>query len=637
VGNFNSGTDTLEVRGDFNSWNGGMTLSSVPGNPNVYQVTYTNYNYPPGTTLEYKFVMITQTAGYVWETVNNRVLTMPGSAQTLPVVYFNNLAAAPIRAEVLFQVDMGVQLTIGTFDRATGQVWVRGDSMGWDAPPSGLQLFEDTARPGVYTNVFAMEQLLPGVPIAYKFTTWQPATSTTVWEDDGNKQVVFTGAEPVNAAGYYVETVGPVYFNGLGYADVLTQETLVTFTVNMNGAVGVGGSPVFTEGTDWVDMNGDFLGWWTWGSPPAAAAMYDDGMTGGDTVAQNGIWSLQYLFPKGSRTRVEYAYSIDASPNEGGYGANHVRYIRSTGSYAMPMDTFGVMVQEPITNALLLPESLLRLVIPPPPLNAGHRLTFSLDPGAPAGASINPSTGQFRWTPTRQQAATTVLITIRITDNDVPTLSTLETLVAVVEDYLDLGVGWTGAQAGQSATLPITLASSSGVTNLVFTLGWRPDYFSNPSLGNLAPGIASATLEDQTTSLLITVQTAAGQALLGTNQILQLNFQVAGNQPSAFADVPVQSVSGVGGGNFTYSHYITHAGYVGVVNQQPLLRALLAADQSRSLVVFGKVGFTSVLQASPTVSGGPWTTAQSFAQTSVAQTVALGSGPPVVFYRLLQR
>lgn len=43
-------------------------------------------------------------------------------------------------------------------------------------------------------------------------------------------------------------------------------------------------------------------------------------------------------------------------------------------------------------------------------------LTFSLDAGAPAGASITPA-GMFSWTPTEMQGPGSYQITIRVTDN----------------------------------------------------------------------------------------------------------------------------------------------------------------------------------------------------------------------------
>ena len=53
----------------------------------------------------------------------------------------------------------------------------------------------------------------------------------------------------------------------------------------------------------------------------------------------------------------------------------------------------------------------------------GDTLTFSLDPGFPSGASVNPSTGVFTWTPTEAQGPGSYLITLRVTENGPPSLS----------------------------------------------------------------------------------------------------------------------------------------------------------------------------------------------------------------------
>jgi uncharacterized delta-60 repeat protein len=49
-------------------------------------------------------------------------------------------------------------------------------------------------------------------------------------------------------------------------------------------------------------------------------------------------------------------------------------------------------------------------------------LTFSLDSGAPVTAVINPTNGVFTWTPASNQAPGTNTVTVRVTDNGVPSL-----------------------------------------------------------------------------------------------------------------------------------------------------------------------------------------------------------------------
>ncbi len=59
----------------------------------------------------------------------------------------------------------------------------------------------------------------------------------------------------------------------------------------------------------------------------------------------------------------------------------------------------------------------------------GDPLTYSLDSGAPKGASINPTTGLFTWTPSRTG---TYILTVRVRDNGSPVLDDYETITITV-------------------------------------------------------------------------------------------------------------------------------------------------------------------------------------------------------------
>ena len=65
------------------------------------------------------------------------------------------------------------------------------------------------------------------------------------------------------------------------------------------------------------------------------------------------------------------------------------------------------------------------------PLNA---LTFTLDPGAPTNAALNPTNGTFSWTPSEEQGPSSNSITIRVTDNGSPPLSDTETFSIIVNE-----------------------------------------------------------------------------------------------------------------------------------------------------------------------------------------------------------
>jgi hypothetical protein len=61
-----------------------------------------------------------------------------------------------------------------------------------------------------------------------------------------------------------------------------------------------------------------------------------------------------------------------------------------------------------------------------------NTLIFSLDPGSPAGAEIDPTTGVFTWTPTPNQVRSTNIVTVRVTDDGVPSLSDVKAFTIVV-------------------------------------------------------------------------------------------------------------------------------------------------------------------------------------------------------------
>src|SRR4029079_3613443 len=129
-----------------------------------------------------------------------------------------------------------------------------------------------------------------------------------------------------------------------------------------------------------------------------------------------------------------------------------------------------------------------------------------------------------RWTPTRAFASTTNFITVRVTDNGEPPMSATQSDMLSVQDYLDLSIGSTSVEGGLMATVPISLASSDGVTNLTFNITWPAISFTAPALVAQSPEIASTTVQDLGSSLTISIRTTPGLILQSTNQIAQLRF-----------------------------------------------------------------------------------------------------------------
>ena len=63
-----------------------------------------------------------------------------------------------------------------------------------------------------------------------------------------------------------------------------------------------------------------------------------------------------------------------------------------------------------------------------------QKLLFSLEPGAPAGAAIDFTSGEFTWTPTETQGPGSYTITVRVTDDGAPALSDSRSFNVIVEE-----------------------------------------------------------------------------------------------------------------------------------------------------------------------------------------------------------
>jgi len=293
----------------------------------------------------------------------------------------------------------------------------------------------------------------------------------------------------------------------------------------------------------------------------------------------------------------------------------------------------------PLTNAIIAPNTAFRYAIPAPYPN-GDKFNYSLGSGAPTGVRVATAHGvpYLTWTPSLAQALTTNLIQIVITDTTNPTLSTNETVLVTVLDFLALRLGSTSVSAGQSGLLPIYLSSSSGVTNLSFTVDWPASGFANPALLISSARIGSSSLQNHQTNLLITLETAAGQVLQKSNLVGQLSFQTLATQPSAFVSLPVRNITAAKPDSSAYVNYMPMAGQVAVVSTRPLLAPATTTDTTRSLTAFGNVGTTYQLQYCTNLSASPtWYPLMTYSQTNIAQTLNVDPSDPLISYRLQAR
>src|SRR6266705_157846 len=99
-------------------------------------------------------------------------------------------------------------------------------------------------------------------------------------------------------------------------------------------------------------------------------------------------------------------------------------------------------------------------------------LTFALDPGAPAGASINPTNGLFTWTPAFTQALGTYSVTVRVTDSGTPVMTDAQSV------NISLGADFTSQ--------PALTISRSG-TNVALSWPVEAGLFQLYTTTNLSP------------------------------------------------------------------------------------------------------------------------------------------------------
>ena len=108
----------------------------------------------------------------------------------------------------------------------------------------------------------------------------------------------------------------------------------------------------------------------------------------------------------------------------------------------------------------------------------GQTLTFSLDTGAPVGALINPTTGDFTWSPNESDGPGSFFVTVRVTDNGTPAFSDSETVAITV----------TEVNQAPFATPPGPLSVFEGATLSTMIAGGDLDLPANNLVWTLDPG-----------------------------------------------------------------------------------------------------------------------------------------------------
>ena len=324
LGTFSNNPPTTFVRvsGAFNGWSASIDFTNNPAlsgtNVDTYSATIPVTGFPGGSSGGYKF---RAPIGDTWETISDRPgFTLVGGDQTLPIVYWNNLAPSTPTNNVTFQVDMTTQVIGGNFTPGVGTIRVSGGMAGWG---DGLDLTNNPALSGNASNVYST--VIPviannGASFEYKFRAnggWESPTSTS----GNNRSFTIAGANQV---------LPLVFYSDASPCDILSQITTVTYWVQItNGTVATDNS-VFNGSN--LKINGGFNGWAPWDIflPDMIAA------------GSNDLYYYTTTLNPGADRAQKFKFSIGGPDNESGFGADHIQYVRSFGnSYDLPTTLFG--------------------------------------------------------------------------------------------------------------------------------------------------------------------------------------------------------------------------------------------------------------------------------------------------------
>jgi hypothetical protein len=288
--------------------------------------------------------------------------TTTTSPQTVPVQLdlphgrwvVGTLVPPPVTNHVVFAVDMSSQLQLGLFHPGFS-VYAAGAFNGWPGPGGGLVLVNDPPyNGGSNTNIYYGTNVFVGSPNSfatqYKFNQNDPSALNGGWETSDNRAFSL-----LSANGTLV--LPTVSFSDTYASDYLTADTMVTFSVNMNGAhtyAAYTPSNNFdaTSMTVYITGNFDDNGWapspW---SPPNLRAMTEN-------PVGSGVFTYTHTVLAGHPVDIHYKYGYDDGAddldNEAPAYQDHIRVVRltTTGSYTMPTDTFGDQHIEPAFGQL---------------------------------------------------------------------------------------------------------------------------------------------------------------------------------------------------------------------------------------------------------------------------------------------
>jgi len=307
--------------------------------------------------------------------------------------------------------------------------------------------------------------------------------------------------------------------------------------------------------------------------------------------------------------------------------------------------TFAVIVLEsntppvmaPLTNATISEGTLLSFTVTATDGDLpAQSLRFSLGPGAPAGATIDPTNGLFRWRPTEFQGGTNYVISVIVTDSGVPPLSATQSFVVTVidtrADFL-LHLGQTAILTNASGELPLTLQSGTPLTRVELTLSLNSTRLTNLRLTGLGSGVGLANiLRMDDTTYRLEFEPVSGQTLAGNLLLARLSFDTVTDPRSDVVWLRGTELIGRRA-NVPAAQGRAGVGRVFIVGAEPILD-LQPQGSQMALTLYALPGQLYTIEQSTRLAPAEWLPIQVVTpvhlQTDLGTTPAT---PPVRFFR----
>jgi hypothetical protein len=295
-------------------------------------------------------------------------------------------------------------------------------------------------------------------------------------------------------------------------------------------------------------------------------------------------------------------------------------------------------VLEPITNRLMAVGQTLTLTNRASDADVGQQLTFSLAPGAPIGMAVNPTNGVLTWTPACVQGGSSNVITVLATDDGCGSLSSAQSFAVFVTECLQTGLGNTVGAAGGGGCVPVSLESSFGLTNFIFTVSVPPGRFTNFTVNALAPEVGSAMVVSLgTTQVVVTLAPQPGQLLRGPKQFAEVCFSLLPNQTSAFVRMEVQDILGLRENGTPIGNTSGQPGRTVVVSEHPLLECVHGTGGRPDLLLYARPGWTCAIEERGSVQPGvPWQEITRGAVTNLVTPLPLTGTNSAGYYRAVR-